>query len=135
MIQRIQSVYLLLAAILNVAIFFNSLYGQAQADPALWVGLGFTIALILAAVTSIISIFLYQNRDMQIKLTSVSAIFQVISLGWGVGIFISLGGFGTFLWDEGLGVLFLLIAVIAVFMARKKIRDDRELVKSMDRIR
>src|SRR5699024_4419011 len=89
----------------------------------------------LAAVTSIISIFLYQNRDMQIKLTSVSAIFQVISLGWGVGIFISLGGFGTFLWDEGLGVLFLLIAVIAVFMARKKIRDDRELVKSMDRIR
>lgn len=135
MIQRIQSVYLLLAAILNIAIFFNALYDRALADPAAWISIGFTAALILAALTSVISIFLYNNRDLQINAVLGAIVFQVITFGWGVGLLISLGGIGSFILDEALGGLFLLIALIATVMARRKIRDDKELVQSMDRIR
>lgn len=135
MIQRIQSVYLLLAAVLNIAAFFNPLYNRALVDPQAWINLGFTVALILACLSAIVTIFFYKDRNKQIKFTNVAIAFQVIAFGWGVGILISLGGIGTFMWNEAVGALFSLIALIAVVLARKKIRDDQELVRSMDRIR
>ncbi len=135
MIQRIQSVYLLLAAILNGAIFFNALYARAQADPVAWISIGFTVTLILAGLVSLIVIFLYKNRDAQIKGATAAITLQVVAFGYGVGLLISLGGFGAFLWDEALGVLFLFIALTATVMARKKVHDDQRLVRSMDRIR
>ncbi|HKL19090.1 MAG TPA: DUF4293 family protein, partial [Halalkalibaculum sp.] len=64
-----------------------------------------------------------------------SLILQVLVLGYGLGIFISLGGFGPFLWDEAIGIGMLVIALLSQIYARKKIKDDIELVKSMDRIR
>jgi high-affinity Fe2+/Pb2+ permease len=84
---------------------------------------------------SLICIFLYSNRSNQIKWTGGAVALQTIALGYGVGILISLGGFGPFLWDEALGAGFLLLALVAVLMARKKMKDDEELVQSMDRIR
>ncbi len=135
MIQRIQSIYLLLAFVLNGTIFFNVLYDHAQADPQAWIGLGFTIVLILAGLISFISIFLYSNRNTQIRTVTGAIISQIIAFGYATGILISLGGFGAYLWDEALGTLFLFIALAATILARKKIRDDRDLVRSMDRIR
>lgn len=134
-IQRIQSVYLFLAFVLDGTIFFNTLYTHAMDDPQAWVGMGFTAVLVIAGLFSLISIFLYNNRSNQIKWTGVVVALQTITFGYGVGILISLGGFGMFLWDEAIGAGILLIALIAVFMARKKIKDDEELVRSMDRIR
>lgn len=135
MIQRIQSVFLLLAFILNGSVFFNALYRHAMDDPQAWVGIGFAIFLTLAALAPFACIFLYNNRENQIWWLSRFMILQVVVLGYGIGILISLGGFGSFLWDEALGVLMLTIALFAELYARKKIRDDIELVKSMDRIR
>lgn len=135
MIQRIQSVYLFLAFVLDGTIFFNALYTHAMNDPQVWVGSGFTAVLIIAGLFSLVCIFLYKNRSNQIKWTGGAIVLQVIALGYGVGILISLGGFGSFLWDEALGVAILLIALVAVVLARKKIKDDQELVRSMDRIR
>lgn len=135
MIQRIQSLYLLVAAILDGSIFFNALYTHAMRDPQKWIGLGFTAALILAGLLSLVSIFLYKNRENQIKWVGGAIALQTINFGWGIGILISLGGFGFFLWHDALGDGLLLIALIANIMARKKIRDDQKLVKSMDRIR
>lgn len=135
MIQRIQSVYLLLAVILDSALFFNALYSHVQADPQAWISISFTIALILAAFASLVSIFLYNNRNTQIRTVTTAIILQVIVFGYATGIIISLGGFGAYLWDEALGAFFLLIAVVITIMARKKIKDDQKLVRSMDRIR
>lgn len=135
MIQRIQSVFLLLATILNGSVFFNALYSHAMDDPQAWIGIGFAIFLTLAALASLACISLYKNRENQIRWVSRSMILQLVVLGYGIGILISLGGFGSFLWDETLGVIMLAIALISQLYARKKIRDDIELVKSMDRIR
>ncbi len=135
MIQRIQSVYLFLAFVLNGTIFFNALHTHAMNDPQAWVGIGFTAVLIISGLLSLTCIFLYSNRSNQIKWTGAAIAMQVITLGYAVGILISLGGFGSYLWDEAIGVGILLIALVAVVMARKKIKDDQELVRSMDRIR
>lgn len=135
MIQRIQSVFLLLAFILNLSVFFNALYSHAMDDPQEWVGIGFALVLTVSALGSLGCIFLYNNRPNQIKWVNRCMILQVITVGYGIGIFISLGGIGMFLWDEAVGIAILLVALLAQAYARKKIRDDEELVKSMDRIR
>lgn len=135
MIQRIQSVFLFLAFILNGSIFFNALYRHAMEDPQAWIGIGFASFLTLAALAPLACIFLYNNRKNQLRWVGRSIMLQVVTLGYAIGIFISLGGFGTFLWDEALGLGMLVLALLAQLYARKKIKDDIELVNSMDRIR
>lgn len=134
-IQRIQSVLLFLAAILNFSVYFNALYTHAMNDPQQWVGILFAVLLLASAVGAFACIFLYASRSNQIRWVTRSLLLQVITLSYGIGILISLGGFGAFLWDETVGVGMLLLALCAQLYARKKIRDDEELVKSMDRIR
>lgn len=135
MIQRIQSVFLFLAFILNGSVFFNALYRHAMDDPQAWIGIGFAVVLTLSALAPLGCIALYKNRENQAKWVTRSMILQLVAFGYGIGITISLGGFGSFLWDEAMGVLMLAIALFSQVYARKKIKDDIELVKSMDRIR
>ncbi|HEX6982338.1 MAG TPA: DUF4293 family protein [Balneolaceae bacterium] len=135
MIQRIQSVLLFLAFLFNGSIFFNALYSHAMDDPMQWIGISFAIVLTLAALAPLGCIFLYGNRQNQLSWVTRSLILQVIALGFALGIYISLGGFGVFLWDETIGLGFLVVALLLQLYARKKIKDDIELVQSMDRIR
>lgn len=135
MIQRIQSVFLFLAFLLNGGVFFNAIYSHAMSDPQAWVGLGFAIILTIASLGSLGTIFLYNNRENHRKWVSALLLIQIITIGYAIGIYISLGGFGTFLWDETIGLGLLVMALGAQIYARKKIKDDIELVKSMDRIR
>lgn len=135
MIQRIQTVFLFLAFLLNGSVFFNALYSHAMQDPQQWLGLSFAIILTLASLGSLGVIFLYKNRENHARWVGRLLIVQVITIGFGIGIYISLGGFGTYLWDETIGLGLLALALGSQLYARKKIRDDIELVKSMDRIR
>ncbi|MGM0546356.1 MAG: DUF4293 family protein [Bacteroidota bacterium] len=135
MIQRIQTVLLFLAFLLNGGVYFNALYRHAMQDPQGWLGISFAIILMIAALGSLGTIFLYNNRENHHRWVSRLLIVQVITIGFGIGIYISLGGFGTYLWDETIGVGLLLLAFTSQLYARKKIKDDIDLVKSMDRIR
>lgn len=135
MIQRIQSIFLFLACLLDGGVFFNALYTHAINDPQRWIGYGFTIVLALAIISSLYCIFLYKNRQSQVRWLSITMGVQLVALGFAVGIYISLGGFGTYLWDETIGLVLLLLALVSQLYARKKVKDDIELVKSMDRIR
>lgn len=135
MIQRIQSVLLLLAAVLNVSVFFNALFAHALNDPRLWIGGLLALLLGLSALGNLGSIFLYRDRPRQITWVNRTLVVQVLALGYGIGILVSLGGIGSFLWDEAIGILMLILALFSALYARRKIRDDEELVKSMDRIR
>lgn len=135
MIQRIQTVYLLLAFILNMVVFFTPIYSHALDDPQMLIGKGFAVVLTLAAFASLGCIFLYRNRINQISWVKRTSFLQIVAIGWGVGILFSLGGFGTYLWDESLGVALLVLAFIFQLLALRGIRKDEELVRSMDRIR
>lgn len=135
MIQRIQTLFLFTAFLLNGGVFFNALYHHAMQDPQEWIGIGFAVILTVASLGSLATVFLYNNRNNQLRWVGRLLIGQIVALGWGIGIYISLGGFGTYLWDETIGLGLLVLALGCQLYGRKKIKDDIELVQSMDRIR
>lgn len=134
-IQRIQSVLLFVAFLLNGSIFFNTLYQHAMNDPSGWIGIVFAVVLTIACLLPLLCIFLYANRQNQLRWLNISLVVQLVVLGFGIGFLVSMGGFGSFLLNETIGVALLLAALLTELYARKKVRDDIELVKSMDRIR
>lgn len=135
MIQRLQTVFLALATILNLSVYFTPIYDKGMADPQEWIGLGLAISLLLPMLLNVLAIFLYQNRKIQMAWVKRSAFFQVIAFGFCTGILFSLGGIGTYLWDEALGTGLVFLGLIFQILALRNIRKDEELVRSMDRIR
>lgn len=135
MIQRLQTLFLALATLLNLSAYFTPIYEKAMDDPQQWIGLGLAISLMIAMVLNVVSIFLYKNRRNQIVWIKYSALFQVIGFGFCTGVLFSLGGIGTYLWDEALGTGLVFLGLIFQILAIRFVRKDEELVRSMDRIR
>ncbi|MEX0609438.1 MAG: DUF4293 family protein [Balneolaceae bacterium] len=135
MIQRIQTVLLVLAALANLAVYFTPIYEKAMNDPQLWIGFGLAISLLVAMLLSVISLFLYSDRQNQMVWVKRTAMVQVIALAFCAGVLFSLGGIGTYLWDEALGTALVVLGLILQVMALRFIKKDDELVRSMDRIR
>lgn len=135
MIQRPQSLYLLFAALCNLAVFWNPIYGRAMADPVTWISYGFASILTLAILVALVSIFLFNDRTIQLRVVKLGTYFQIAGLGFAISILFSMGGLGTYMWRESLGVLFIVISLGLYWFAGKGIKSDVELVKSMDRIR
>lgn len=104
-------------------------------DPQHWIGTGFSAAIIVGGLISLFSIIWFFNRNWQIKWSDAAVFFQTIAFGWGVGILLTLGGYGLFLWRDAIGALMLLLSLIGILLARHNIRKDQKLVDSMNRIR
>ncbi len=141
MIQRIQSVYLLLGAL---SLAFLGLFGsvwESQAA-ALFVWFVPAVAIVGAAtvLTALAAIFMYGNRSKQVK-TVLAA--QVMTLGLMVVLFGGLFLAGDFEAMQAPGadvwnvfVLLLPVATYILFyLARRSIQRDIDLVKSIDRLR
>ena len=135
MIQRIQTVYLVLSIVLNGAMFATALFKRTVEGPQYWIWIWITVVALLSVVISLWAIFQYSNRIQQIKIIRIAQLFQVMLLGGSFGILFSLGGIGTYLWDEAIGIVLVIAAFIAQFLAVRGIRKDEELVKSIDRLR
>ncbi|MCC5935074.1 MAG: DUF4293 domain-containing protein [Candidatus Cyclonatronum sp.] len=135
MIQRIQTVYLALAVLLNVLFYFTPLFEQARTDPSDWLLPFLTAAAGFAAVISLYSIFLYKKRERQAQITSYACLFQVMAFGSAAGIFFSMGRINSEMIWELAGVLMLLFGLTLQFLAIKAIKNDIKLIRSMDRIR
>lgn len=86
-------------------------------------------------VTSIVAIFLYNNRELQLKVVKFATYIQIVAFGFATGIMFSLGDFGIHLWREGIGFGIIALVLIFLWLAGKGIKHDENLVKSMDRIR
>lgn len=106
-----------------------------MADPATWISYGFAIIVTIALLIAIGSIFLFNDRAFQLRIVKLGTYFQIAGFGFAISILFSMGGFGTYLWRESLGALFLVISLGFYWLAGKGIKSDEELVKSMDRIR
>lgn len=135
MIQRLQTLFLVLAVICNVIVYFTPLYQHAMNDPANWIGFGFAVMLAVSVLDSIYAIFLYKDRKKQRTWVKRGMMVQVIALAIGIGIVFSLGGIGTYLWDEVLAIGLVIGGLLFQYLAVHFISKDIELVKSMDRIR
>jgi membrane protease YdiL (CAAX protease family) len=136
MLQRIQTIYLLIAALFMGALY---LWFPLVADSAgtviiernepLLFGLIFvSIALI------IISILNFKKRKLQFVLNRLNIISNFVLLGVFVYRSLTLSG-ETLLSEKGIGVLFPVISIVFLVLANKAIKKDEDLVKSVDRLR
>ncbi len=104
-------------------------------DPQQWVGFGLAVSLALAIILTIFSIFRYSNRKDQMSWVKRSMLLQIIALGACFGVLFSLGGIGTYLWDEAIGTGLTGVGFLLQLVALRFIKKDDDLVRSMDRIR
>jgi len=145
MIQRIQSVLLLLAAAAVFALFklpFGS--SKTIAESALFndgifsiqdhVGL---LGLFCAAgAIAFITIFLFNNRPLQLKLSRVAIIANVIGIILAAVLFMQdSNAMGAVVPKEELGLGLPILSIIFAALAIRFINKDENLVKSMDRLR
>ncbi|MEQ8577227.1 MAG: DUF4293 family protein [Balneola sp.] len=135
MIQRSQTIFLALSVISSFLVYFTPVYDKAMQDPQMWIGYGLASGLALAMILSMFSIFKYSDRKSQIKWVKIAMLFQLVGIGFAVGVLFSLGGIGTYLWDEATGAGLAVLGLLFQGLANRSIKKDLELVRSIDRIR
>ena len=135
MIQRKQTIFLILAVLLNGVVPFTDIMDRFISDPSGWILSGWVSALALATGALIYAIFLFKNRILQLKWVLRGGIFQLLATGAASGVFITSGDLNRTLLPEAIGVSILFAALGCIVFARFFIMKDEKLVKSMDRIR
>lgn len=151
MIQRIQTVYLFLAVVCMVVglcttvghfnqngvetMAFHNLYLEVTGGERIWSPWALFVVLVLSAVSSLVAIFLFKKRMLQVRLTVVSSLLLI-------GYYIILTAFVfvfkdryvcdfTLNWTAGLPA----VALILDYLAFRGIMQDELIVRSLDRLR
>jgi len=145
MIQRKQSIWLLLAALSNLVLFFVVLYKAAApsvlTSPEGYIYTTNRLTLMLNAgiitLVPVIAIFLFGNRKRQKQITvfSIIACLSFVSLMW---MITSNADKQSGLATQGQwypGALMPFVAIVFLVLAIIGINRDEKLVKSMDRLR
>ena len=129
MLQRIQTVWIFLAILGAIFLFFT---GQ---DFSLFGDLPFvSIITVVLVLLGLLSIFSYKNRKRQILLNLTSIIINALLLGLLAYWLLNLSG-GIHFPEKGIEPFFPFLSVICLFIANIFIRKDDRLVKSVDRLR
>lgn len=141
MIQRIQTVYLVLGALALLALLLiDPIWNGAAAESQAWFAPTVLILGGLAALVALIAIFLYKNRERQHKVIILAQGLTVLHLlALYLGLYLanalyvrtSSGIDGVML----TALVLPLAAYILFLLARRGVKKDIDLVKSMDRLR
>ena len=138
-IQRIQTVYLLLASFLGGSLFtLPFAIAPQEQEGVFFDGLlnihdhsGLMVMCVLIIVLSLVTTFLYNNRVLQMNLGKIN---MLITLG--------LFAFAAYLYytvkDIALisgGLLVPVIVIVLLFLANKNILKDEKLVRDSNRLR
>ena len=136
MIQRIQTVYLVVSALIIAALYIWFPVVQDEAgntiisrDEPLVLGL-----LGVSVLLTVISIFNFKKRKLQFVLNRLNIISNFVLLGVFVYRSLTLSG-ETLVSEKGIGVLLPVLSIVLLVMANKAIKRDEDLVKSVDRLR
>ncbi len=146
MIQRIQSLFLLLAALGSFALYLlpfaatpqDVLTNEIFADSVynLLDHPGLIAFFSLAGALALVAIFLYNNRRLQMRLTIFAAVALVIGIAFGLIYFINnSGGLDEVQIADQAGVYLPVASLIFILLAYRYIGKDEKLVQSMDRLR
>ena len=136
MIQRIQSVYLLLVAIISGALpFFVTLWKDAEGATIVALDEPIVFGMYVgSAVLAIIALFAFKNRKLQFVLGRLNIILNFILLGFFVYWSLSISG-EMKVSEKGIGMLLPIVSIVFLVLANKAIMRDENLVKSVDRLR
>ncbi|MFB9108575.1 DUF4293 domain-containing protein [Flavobacterium gyeonganense] len=137
MIQRIQTIYLLLTFLVTgVLLFFVPLWTVNGKDFYFMQDQVYTILLGLSTMLTIISIISYKKRQNQFVMGRLNIILNLILLGLFVYRSLNLSGETTNVVSEkGIGMFLPIVAIVLLVLANKAIKKDEDLVKSVDRLR
>ena len=134
MLQRTQTVYMGLAALLTIALallfpLYTNLETVVMAtdNPVVFFFFGFCSGGLLA------NIFNFKKRSLQIVLNRIIIFGFLITLGFTIADMICSGDANNVTF--GLALLAPPVGVILVFLANKGIKKDENLIKSSERIR
>lgn len=162
MLQRIQTVFMFLAVIAGVLIFFFPIASyladtsylkfflhmvkELSSDPfndmaiaetkfAQWFTLPLSAGQLIIVILVFISIFKYKRRKLQIRLNNLTIFLNVLLVG-GIFYYTTLleaqSGASS---DYGAGAVFPLLSIVLLFMANHYIKKDEKLIRSADRLR
>ncbi len=124
-----------MALLLNAAAPLSNLWDRFLADPHVWWGHAWLAALLLAALCAGIALASFKTRISQIRWIDRGLMFQLLALGSATGLLTTVGPLGTRLLSETIGFGMVALAAVALLLARRGVRKDEALVRSMDRIR
>jgi peptidoglycan/LPS O-acetylase OafA/YrhL len=147
MIQRIQSIYLLVASACSFALFgfpFASV-DKKVADSALFsndtvYNLSDNTALlaiyVLTGVVAFAAIFLFSNRNRQKTVAGVAAVFNLIGIAFAVIVLMQDSVMDSAaVPNYGIGLYTPILGLILILLAVRAIAKDEKMVRSMDRLR
>lgn len=145
MIQRIQSLLLLLSSASFWTIFGFPFASSDQPTAAFLADKVYDLndhilILILAILGGLIAgltIFLYKNRSLQIRLSYLTLVLAIVLPIVAILLFYgeATKNYLNVNIDDGLGIYLPLVAIISTILAIRFIRKDEKVVKSMDRLR
>ena len=141
MIQRIQTLWLLLAGALGILSLKTSFYSGHRINdvlpkPVVFMPATYNILLIICttgvAFASLISIFLFKNRKLQLRITIAALLLSVVTLllyYWQSQSFVP--------GESGFNLTAIIPIAIpfVLFFAARNIWKDERLIKSVDRLR
>ncbi|MCK9325788.1 MAG: DUF4293 domain-containing protein [Bacteroidales bacterium] len=152
MIQRIQSIFLLLAMIAWNILFFKPIMGfttdaggswyllassikESAGDGIVMTTIPLLVLLIIIDLLLLSALLLYRRRTLQLRVTLLSMILQIFSYGL-IGLYVF---FGVNKLDASAHLLFStvmpLVAFVLTFLAFRGIRRDILLLKALERLR
>lgn len=155
MIQRVQTLFLLVITILSALLIFLPFQSVTLPDaghaklPEVLLSLNpagipagtkafiyVPIALnLIILIFSLITIFMYGNRKKQMKFTQLLLLFSALLIGNLFVMHFFKGDETTMQTDYKIASFFPAINAICAFLAMRFIKKDEELVRSADRIR
>ena len=143
MIQRIQTIYLLIASVVSGGLIFvfnlwKTLKEQIFVLDLFKEGL-FTLNVvpfmfITSSILSLVTIFLYKNRKLQFVIGRIIILMNLFLLGLLIYLSLTLSG-ETIVSEKGIGMFLPILVVLLIVLANKAIKKDEDLVKSVDRLR
>jgi glucan phosphoethanolaminetransferase (alkaline phosphatase superfamily) len=155
MIQRIQSIYLLLAALCSGLLLAAPLYSIETATAIYQLFLGGLVQTnpketivtsqpamlavgILLTLFPLVILFLYKKRQVQMRLSASAMMANTAMLLLLVGIVNKSLEYITEIHTKetyGGGLILPLLSIVFLFLANKAIRKDDKLIRSADRLR
>ncbi|WP_350291361.1 DUF4293 domain-containing protein [uncultured Croceitalea sp.] len=136
MIQRIQTFYLLVVALLaGVIPFFVNLWVEGE-DVAILAKSELLVSIIFYVIAglAILAIFLFKKRQNQFVINRLNMILNLFLLGFFVYRSLNLSG-ETAVSEKGIGMLIPVFSIVFLVLANRAIKKDEDLVKSVDRLR
>jgi hypothetical protein len=147
MLQRLQSLYLLLAMVPYVLLFFFPIAEYTTPDAINTFSLmeitngnsNSTVPLIivvcLLAAACLVTIFLFKKRPLQIKITAITLL---VHIGFIAAVFYSADFIANKLGTVAnykAGMYIALIPILFIVLAHRAIRKDEKMVNNTDRLR